>query len=113
MPCGCIFDNTAPTILQEDKKDLWLHLAFVNTRIFEYLVRLLTSSRHWQVGYLRPVPFPILSVDVREQIEKHAKRCVCIRQGWDTYNETSHLFRVPIAVGVKPNLAEGLCDSLR
>ena len=112
MPCGCIFGNTAPTILQEDKKDLWLHLAFVNTRIFEYLVRLLTSSRHWQVGYLRPVPFPILLVDVREQIEKHAKRCVCIRQGWDTYNETSHLFRVPIAVGVKPNLAEGLCDSL-
>lgn len=49
MPCGCIFDNTAPTVLQEEPEDIWIHLAYVNTRIFEYLVRLLTSSRHWQV----------------------------------------------------------------
>jgi hypothetical protein len=112
MPKGCIFDNTAPTILQKVAGDLWIHLAFVNTRMFEYLVRLLTSSRHWQVGYLRPVPFPKISEPIIRDIETRVKCCLSIRQEWDSFSETSHLFHSPLASRATLPLVEGLCKLL-
>ncbi len=110
MPAGCIFDNTAPTVLQDTPEDIWLHLAFVNTRTFEYLVRLLTSSRHWQVGYLRPVPFPPLPASAREELAELAKNCVSIRMAWDSHNETSHLFGWPLAAQVVCSLSAFLAS---
>ena len=110
MPCGCIFDNTAPSVLQEKPEDIWIHLAYVNTRIFEYFVRLLTSSRHWQVGYLRSVPFPLLTESVRREIEGLVKKCVSIRMAWDGQSEVSHIFFQPFVVKVNGSLISQLCD---
>jgi hypothetical protein len=108
MPSGCMFDNTAPTILQEQHNDIWLHLAFVNSRVFEYFVRLLTSSRHWQVGYLRAVPFPPISNDIRLKIERLTRESVGIRLKWDSYEETSHRFHHPLAAECSTHLAQNL-----
>jgi hypothetical protein len=105
-----MFDNTAPTILQVRSTDIWLHLAFVNSRVFEYFVRLLTSSRHWQVGYLRAVPFPQIDESMLSEIERLTREAISIRYRWDAFDETSHRFHHPLAVECKKSLIRELAE---
>lgn len=101
LPRGCIFDNAAPAILSNTTDTIWLHLGVLNTRVFEYLARLLTTSRHWQVGYVRAIPFPQFEASKKEEIERRVKECFDIRRQWDTYNETSHVFVMPLIVHIR------------
>jgi len=60
LPENCVFDNGSPTVFPKHGHDNAALLALLNSRIVQMLIRCQTSTRHWQVGYLRAVPFPAL-----------------------------------------------------
>ena len=92
MPSGGICDNGGPGIFSNYDEDLWYALAVLNSSIYEYLVRCLTSSRHWQAGYLSSTPFPDIS-DLRKKEQKSmSQRAFKLRQVIDLRNEENNLF---------------------
>lgn len=58
LPSECVFDNGSPSIFVEDEESRLATLAVLNSRIVELYIRCFTSSRHWQVGYVRKIPWP-------------------------------------------------------
>jgi hypothetical protein len=57
LPSNCVFDNTSPSIFPYGNIDLYFVLGVVNSRVFEFFLRCLTDTRHWQVGYVRQAPW--------------------------------------------------------
>ncbi len=55
LPKGTIFDNTSPAVYAHPNIDLYVLLGLINSRFVELCFRCLTSTRHWQVGYLRQI----------------------------------------------------------
>jgi hypothetical protein len=74
LPGNSVFDNGSPSVFPENPEEKWLLLGLLNSRVAEFFIRCLTSTRHWQVGYVRQVPWPYptkedsaeLAVAVRE-----------------------------------------------
>lgn len=58
LPKDCVCDNGSPSIFGSDKDDNLLLLGVLNSRLVELYIRCFTSSRHWQVGYVRKIPWP-------------------------------------------------------
>ena len=58
LPEGCVFDNGSPSIFMTSTTETLAMLAVMNSKTVELFVKCFTSSRHWQVGYVRKVPFP-------------------------------------------------------
>ena len=58
LPAGCVFDNGSPSIFTPTTEQTLAMLAIMNSKAAELYVKCFTSSRHWQVGYVRKVPFP-------------------------------------------------------
>jgi hypothetical protein len=58
LPEGCVFDNGSPAIFTPSTDQTLAMLAFMNSKAAELYVKCFTSSRHWQVGYVRKIPFP-------------------------------------------------------
>jgi hypothetical protein len=92
MPSGGICDNGGPGIFADDECDLWYALAVLNSSIFEYLVRCLTSSRHWQVGYMNVSPFPMANVEQRKSLGTLSRTAFELRKAIDCQNEESSAF---------------------
>lgn len=65
LPAGCVFDNGSPSIFAPTTEQTLAMLAIMNSKAAELYVKCFTSSRHWQVGYVRKVPFP------NAQLSKH------------------------------------------
>jgi hypothetical protein len=58
LPADCIFDNGSPSIFLADCETRLATLGVLNSRLSELYIRCFTSSRHWQVGYVRKIPWP-------------------------------------------------------
>jgi hypothetical protein len=58
LPAGCVFDNGSPSIFCSDMEHNLAMLSVMNSKVAELYVKCFTSSRHWQVGYVRKIPFP-------------------------------------------------------
>lgn len=92
MPSGGICDNGGPGIFSNYDEELWYALAVLNSSIYEYLVRCLTSSRHWQAGYLSSTPFPNISDRGKKEQKSMSQRAFKLRQAIDLCNEENNLF---------------------
>jgi len=88
LPADCICDNGGPGIFAGGKPLLWDCLGITNSRLFQYLLNCLTTSRHWQVGYVSVVPYPRTT----EAIGNLAKQCCDLRRSFDEFDETSNVF---------------------
>jgi hypothetical protein len=58
LPGNCIFDNTSPSVFAKGAGSNLFLLGLLNSRIAEFFIRCLTDTRHWQVGYVRQLPWP-------------------------------------------------------
>lgn len=67
LPADCVFDNGSPSIFLANDDDRLVALGILNSRIAEVYVRCFTSSRHWQVGYVRKIPWPAERITVLKE----------------------------------------------
>ncbi len=99
LPAGCIFADKGPAAFSTSTNPLVL-LALMNSRIFSALVALHmgaahTAARSYEVGVIQRTPVPELPGNEAERLAALALRCVEIKRGFDTANETSHAFHLP------------------
>ena len=64
LPANCVFDNTCPSVFPRKHLSHASLLALLNSRVVQMLFRCQTSTRHWQVGYLRTIPCPNLDSNI-------------------------------------------------
>ena len=57
LPNKAVYDNGSPSIYPARDSDPLILLGLLNSRFSEFCFRCLTSTRHWQVGYLRKIPW--------------------------------------------------------
>jgi hypothetical protein len=98
LPSDCVFDNGSPSIFIEDEETRLATLAVLNSRIVELYIRCFTSSRHWQVGYVRKIPWPYLSLNSNaSELAELARRATTL---------TREIYRTlePMVEFIKPRL---------
>ncbi|MFX0201059.1 MAG: SAM-dependent methyltransferase, partial [Candidatus Hodarchaeota archaeon] len=88
LPKGCICDNGGPGIFAAEHDSLWKCLGVVNSRLFQFILNSLTTSRHWQVGYVSLVPYS--QIDSRGR--QLAKECCMLRRSLNEFDETTNEF---------------------
>jgi hypothetical protein len=103
MPSGGICDNGGPGIYADNEADLWYALGILNSTVFEYLVRCLTSSRHWQPGYLSAAPFPSRSTEEKQAVAANSRAAFDLRRAIDLRNEQCCAF---CAISTEPIRAD-------
>lgn len=104
LPANCLFDNTSPSVFSRfDDSHLRLLLGVVNSRIFQLYVRCQTSTRHWQVGYLRKVPFPNVPQDLSEVVTELVEKAIRTQRNCYIADEALPEFTVPSSLGIQLN----------
>ena len=96
MPPGCVFSHKGPAIFPSDT-DMTAPLAGVlNSGIAEYIMKGLISrpsmGARWEVGVVKRLPVPGMTVAEREVIGGHAHAIRDSKAEWDRGNETSTQF---------------------
>jgi hypothetical protein len=114
LPGNCIFDNGSPAVFGNDERVSIILLGLLNSRTAEFFVRCLTSTRHWQVGYVRQVPWPSPSAQDADFLIDEVCRAYTIQMKLDSDDETSLSFsRCPLASNVQGSLEDRAIDHLR
>lgn len=107
-PAGSIFADKGPVIFTETVQLAPL-LAVTNSRAFTALVELQMAFGSYEVGVIQRTPVPDLSGAEAERLGELALRCVDLKRGLDTADETSHAFTLPALLQVEGGtLAERL-----
>lgn len=99
LSAGCIFAHVGSVAFfaEEDKS---VHLGLMSSSLFTYLLRL-TAGWNYEVGVIQRTPVPELSGAEAERLGELALRCVDIKRGLDTAEETSHAFTLPALLQVE------------
>jgi hypothetical protein len=105
LPEGTVYDNGSPSIYPLEAVDPYLLLGLINSRFVEYCFRSLTSTRHWQVGYLRRLPWRWPSKEIAQEISKETRKAVAIQRTLLARNEVSPDYRA------HPCLQRPECDA--
>lgn len=79
LPYRAVFDNGSPSIYPNDPNQVFLILGLLNSRFAELCFRCLTSTRHWQVGYLRNIPWVEVNAEKSEKIASIAEAAADIQ----------------------------------
>jgi hypothetical protein len=95
LPTGAVFDNGSPSVYPLDSIDPYVLLGLINSRFAELCFRCLTSTRHWQVGYLRQVPWIEPTAEAAKNIRKKVVEAVAIQRSLMSETETSPDFSGP------------------
>lgn len=99
LPGNCIFDNGSPSVFSKETEcDLFL-LGLLNSRIAEFFVRCLTSTRHWQVGYVRQVPWPSPTDLELQAVSGAATEAISLQRQLFLGDETLQDFCIPSLCG--------------
>jgi hypothetical protein len=93
MPVGTVFDNTSPSVYSLPGVDTYCLLGLLNSRFVEFCFRCLTSTRHWQVGYLRRLPWCVLNADTELGIARATARAIDLQRRLLARDEVSPEFR--------------------
>lgn len=110
LPAGCIWDNGSPSIFPTTSQDQALYtLGLLNSRLVQLFLYCVTSSRHWQVGYLSTVPWvPFADTPLHRNIARVAERSFRICRALRCQDETD-----PFFTGLPLPGAQGLRSALR
>jgi hypothetical protein len=80
LPKGTVYDNTSPSVYPLETVNPYLLLGLINSRFVEFCFRCLTSTRHWQVGYLRRVPWCRPDSSLAQRIILATKKAVGLQR---------------------------------
>ncbi|MBA2442565.1 MAG: hypothetical protein H0V53_09195 [Rubrobacter sp.] len=105
LPDGGIFGHKGPAAFSPEA-ELPAFLALMNSRLFGVLVSLHmgaadAAARSYEVGVIQRTPVPDLSGAEAEPLGELALRCVDLKRGLDTADETSHAFTLPALLQVE------------
>ncbi len=95
LPDGCVFADKGPAIFPKREDDIAFLLGVVNSTLFEYMLRALTSFGSWEVGAVKRVPVPVTPRDFRPAIGEIAMALHDHKRRWDEGNEASTAFKTP------------------
>jgi hypothetical protein len=108
LPSNCIFDNGSPSVFSKQQNlDLFL-LGLLSSRIAEFFIRCLTSTRHWQVGYVRQVPWSFPSDSEIQELSLFVEKAVNIQRSLQIDDELSQDFLAPPFFQNKKSLAQSI-----
>ena len=99
LPQGCIFGNNAPALIHHHASDAVWMCGLLNSSIFRAILGFLmprgnagTATLKYNLGYVRSVPVPDLTDDLRKGLSSITTEIWRRLQGADACNETSHAF---------------------
>ena len=94
LPAGCIFASKGPAAFHPSG-DLSALLGIANSKPFLGLVSLQMAFGSYEVGVIQRTPIPDTFETEAEMLGDLALRCIGVKRGFDTANETSHAFQLP------------------
>ncbi|HQO64937.1 MAG TPA: hypothetical protein PK528_15115, partial [Syntrophorhabdus sp.] len=105
MPENCIFTLQGMAIFapEDDIPHLEFLLGLLNSHVILYLLRMLTSSDAYQVGYVRRLPCQIQNRHMVTNIRCLTRKAVNARRYLDQYDETTRSFFVSFAFSRSAN----------
>ena len=96
MPEGCVFANKGPAIFPTDTRMTASLAGVLNSGVAEYILKGLVSrptmGARWEVGVVKRLPVPSMTVAQRDVIGDHAQAIHDSKSEWDRGNETSTQF---------------------
>ena len=96
MPRGCVFADKGPAIFPTDTRMTAPLAGVLNSAVAEYIMKGLISRQsmgaRWEVGVVKRLPVPSMTVAQREVIGVHAQAIHASKAEWDRGNETSTQF---------------------
>ena len=96
MPRGCVFAGKGPAIFPTDTRMTAPLAGVLNSAVAEYIMKGLISrpsmGARWEVGVVKRLPVPSMTVAQREVIGGHAQAIHDSKAEWDRGNETSTQF---------------------
>lgn len=95
LPIGTVYDNGSPSVYPKSSVNPYLLLGLINSRFVEFCFRCLTSTRHWQVGYLRRLPWCEPDDLVSEKIVSATEHAVELQRTLFARIETSPEYSGP------------------
>ena len=95
LPGNCVFDNGSPAVFGKDDSTNLFLLGLLNSRIAEFFIRCLTSTRHWQVGYVRQLPMPSLTNSQIEDLSKIVSETINLQRHLLSDDEVTQDFYAP------------------
>ncbi len=95
LPSNCIFDNGSPAVFPLRTEWRWVILGLLNSRVAEFFIRCLTSTRHWQVGYVRQVPWPSPTDDMVKKLENEVREACRLQRSLFDSEEVGQDFQLP------------------
>lgn len=93
LPVGALFGAKGPGVYPPPGVDLYYALGVMNTKLFEYLLQMLTCFGSYNEGYVGKVPFPRLSQELETHLAQLVRHVVDIFQHNSQFDETSQLFK--------------------
>ena len=100
VPRGCVF-SVAGKMAFAPSNELETWLAVLNSRPFDYLVRLFAGKVggvQYEVGLIGGIPVPTMSGDESIQLSELARRGWSIKRAIASTEEKSHAFLLPVAL---------------
>lgn len=91
MPNGFMYDVKGTSLVIEDKYIMY-YLAYLNSSLVDYLLKMLNPTISFQIGNIKSLPF-IFSAKENEKINSISEKCILISStDWDSF-ETSWDFK--------------------
>lgn len=112
--CDEIFNLAAPTLFPKQEEDLFGLLAVVNTKISDYVTKVLNPTINMNVGDVQSIPYVLPPSEITHNVERLVFQS---KLDWDSY-ETSWDFKVNPLVALArgnpvPNTIAALYVTLR
>ena len=98
LPARAVYDNGSPSIYPFRDNDPMAMLGLLNTSFSELCFRCLTSTRHWQVGYLRKIPWQPMRKDLIGDVKSNTEHALNIQRLLVSENELSVDYRGPFFI---------------
>ena len=107
LPIGFIFDSAGASVVSKNSNDIFI-LALLNSKLNNFLVKLLNPTVNYQVGDIARLPYPDVSQypELVQSIEQKAQTCIHLKRSLVQQEPTSWEYVAP------PDWKHGLQERL-
>jgi hypothetical protein len=101
LPSGCILSDKSPTLFPNETDLAMPMLGLMSSGVFQRLLALQMAFGSFEAGVIERTPVPDLARAEGERLGELATACFSNRRQFDSADETSHVFVIPMALSVK------------
>lgn len=88
MPVEHVFSNEGHSLFAESESTLWMLLALMNSKLYQYLLNLF-CGQHKGSGYVGKLPIPSMNIETKNRLEIISKECYTLARYLATIDEPS------------------------